>query len=146
MAIARSLAVNPDAMPFDAVTAALDPKTVREGLVTIGELAAEGMTRIPVTHEMGFAREIAGHVYFTDRNITRRARPARYIFDQASDPRTREFLSQILQRSCRVTDRKPRACHAYASIRGDGCSRGRLLQGIRSMPERVSRLRTWVWR
>ncbi len=69
VAIARSLAMNPDVMLFDEVTAALDPETVKEVLVTIKELASEGMTCILVTHEMGFARESADHIYFTDRGI-----------------------------------------------------------------------------
>ena len=69
VAIARSLAMNPDVMLFDEVTAALDPETVKEVLVTIKELASEGMTCILVTHEMGFARELADHIYFTDRGI-----------------------------------------------------------------------------
>src|SRR5687768_6974196 len=66
VAIARSLAMNPAVMLFDEVTAALDPETVKEVLVTIRELAEEGMTCIIVTHEMGFAREVADHIYFTD--------------------------------------------------------------------------------
>jgi len=95
-AIARSLAMNPDVMLFDEVTAALDPETVKEVLVTIKDLAAEGMTCILVTHEMGFAREIADHIYFTDRGIIVEHGPPATFFDSASDPRTREFLSQIL--------------------------------------------------
>ena len=96
VAIARSLAMNPDVMLFDEVTAALDPETVKEVLVTIKELAAEGMTCILVTHEMGFAREIADHIYFTDGGvIVEHGSPDRF-FDDARDPRTREFLSQIL--------------------------------------------------
>ena len=69
VAIARSLAMNPDVMLFDEVTAALDPETVKEVLVTIRELAEEGMTCMLVTHEMGFARELADHIYFTDRGV-----------------------------------------------------------------------------
>ena len=96
VAIARSLAMNPDVMLFDEVTAALDPETVKEVLVTIKDLAAEGMTCILVTHEMGFAREIADHIYFTDGGvIVEHGSPDRF-FDDARDPRTREFLSQIL--------------------------------------------------
>ncbi len=96
VAIARSLAMNPDVMLFDEVTAALDPETVKEVLVTIRELAEEGMTCILVTHEMGFAREVANHIYFTDRGvIVEHGAPATF-FDDAKDPRTREFLSQIL--------------------------------------------------
>ena len=96
VAIARSLAMNPDVMLFDEVTSALDPETVKEVLVTIQDLAEEGMTCILVTHEMGFAREVANHIYFTDRGVIVEHGPPASFFDQAKDPRTREFLSQIL--------------------------------------------------
>ncbi len=96
VAIARSLAMSPDIMLFDEVTAALDPETVKEVLVTIKDLAAEGMTCILVTHEMGFAREIADQIYFTDRGVIVEHGPPATFFDEAKDPRTREFLSQIL--------------------------------------------------
>ncbi len=96
VAIARSLAMNPDIMLFDEVTAALDPETVKEVLVTIRDLAEEGMTCILVTHEMGFAREIGDHIYFTDRGVIVEHGPPSTFFNSASDPRTREFLSQIL--------------------------------------------------
>ncbi len=96
VAIARSLAMNPDIMLFDEVTAALDPETVKEVLVTIRELAEEGMTCVLVTHEMGFAREVGDHIYFTDRGIIVEHGPPATFFSSASDPRTRAFLSQIL--------------------------------------------------
>ncbi len=96
VAIARSLAMRPDVMLFDEVTAALDPETVKEVLVTIKELAADGMTCILVTHEMGFAREIADHIYFTDRGVIVEHGPPATFFDDAKDPRTKEFLGQIL--------------------------------------------------
>ncbi len=96
VAIARSLAMNPDVMLFDEVTAALDPETVKEVLTTIKDLAEGGMTCILVTHEMGFAREIADHIYFTDRGVIVEHGPPSTFFSQAKDPRTREFLSQIL--------------------------------------------------
>jgi polar amino acid transport system ATP-binding protein len=96
VAIARSLAMNPDIMLFDEVTAALDPETVKEVLVTIRELAEEGMTCVLVTHEMGFAREVGDHIYFTDRGIIVEHGPPATFFTSASDPRTRAFLSQIL--------------------------------------------------
>ncbi|MEL7013185.1 MAG: amino acid ABC transporter ATP-binding protein [Pseudomonadota bacterium] len=96
VAIARSLAMNPDVMLFDEVTAALDPETVKEVLVTIRELAEEGMTCILVTHEMGFAREVADHIYFTDRGVIVEHGPPATFFTEASDPRTKEFLGQIL--------------------------------------------------
>ena len=78
------------------VTSALDPETVKEVLLTIRELAAEGMTCMLVTHEMGFAREIADHIYFTDRGVIVEHGPPVEFFAGAKDPRTREFLSQIL--------------------------------------------------
>ncbi len=96
VAIARSLAMNPEIMLFDEITAALDPETVKEVLFTIQELAEEGMTCILVTHEMGFAREIANHIYFTDRGVIVEHGPPATFFTDAKDPRTKEFLSQIL--------------------------------------------------
>lgn len=96
VAIARSLAMNPDVMLFDEVTAALDPETVKEVLVTIKDLAQDGMTCILVTHEMGFAREIADHIYFTDNGVIVEHGPPSTFFSEAKDPRTKEFLSQIL--------------------------------------------------
>ena len=96
VAIARALAMRPEVMLFDEVTAALDPETVKEVLVTIKELAADGMTCILVTHEMGFAREVADHIYFTDRGVIVEHGPPNTFFQEAKDPRTREFLSQIL--------------------------------------------------
>ncbi|MBE9477003.1 MAG: amino acid ABC transporter ATP-binding protein [Proteobacteria bacterium] len=96
VAIARSLAMNPDVMLFDEVTAALDPETVNEVLTTIKELAQDGMTCMLVTHEMGFAREVADHIYFTDRGVIVEHGPPATFFDDAKDPRTIEFLGQIL--------------------------------------------------
>lgn len=96
VAIARSLAMNPDVMLFDEVTAALDPETVNEVLLAIKDLARDGMTCILVTHEMGFAREVADHIYFTDRGIIVEHGPPASFFTDAKDPRTKEFLSQIL--------------------------------------------------
>jgi polar amino acid transport system ATP-binding protein len=96
VAIARSLAMSPHVMLFDEVTAALDPETVKEVLVTIKDLAADGMTCILVTHEMGFAREIADHIYFTDHGVIVEHGPPKTFFAKAKDPRTKEFLDQIL--------------------------------------------------
>jgi polar amino acid transport system ATP-binding protein len=96
VAIARSLAMQPAAMLFDEVTAALDPETVKEVLFTIRELAEEGMTCVIVTHEMGFAREVAGHVYFTDRGVVVEHGPPGEFFTNCRDERTRRFLSQVL--------------------------------------------------
>ena len=96
VAIARSLAMDPDVMLFDEVTAALDPETVKEVLVTIKELAEDGMTCLLVTHEMGFARELADHIYFTDEGRIVEHGPPSTFFDSAKDPRTQLFLSQIL--------------------------------------------------
>jgi len=96
VAIARSLAMQPDAMLFDEVTAALDPETVKEVLVTIRELAEEGMTCVIVTHEMGFAREVADQIYFTDCGVVVEYGPPTEFFTECRDERTRRFLSQIL--------------------------------------------------
>jgi polar amino acid transport system ATP-binding protein len=96
VAIARSLAMQPDAMLFDEVTAALDPETVKEVLVTIRELAEEGMTCVIVTHEMGFAREVADQIYFTDRGVVVEHGPPGEFFTKCRDERARQFLNQIL--------------------------------------------------
>jgi polar amino acid transport system ATP-binding protein len=96
VAIARSLAMNPKIMLFDEVTAALDPETKKEVLVTVRELAAEGMTCMLVTHEMGFAREIADHVYFTDGGVIVEHGPPAEFFASARHPRAREFLDQVM--------------------------------------------------
>lgn len=96
VAIARSLCMRPDMMLFDEVTAALDPETVKEVLLTIEELAAEGMTCVLVTHEMGFAREIADRVMFTDGGRIVETGPPEQVFGNPRDPRTREFLSKVL--------------------------------------------------
>ena len=96
VAIARSLAMRPEVMLFDEVTAALDPETVKEVLNTIRELAGEGMTCIIVTHEMRFAREIADEVHFTDGGTIVESGPPAELFDHPRKERTRAFLSQIL--------------------------------------------------
>ena len=96
VAIARSLAMRPEVMLFDEVTAALDPETVKEVLNTIRELAREGMTCILVTHEMRFAREIADEVLFTDGGKIVEAAPPAQLFDHPQMERTKAFLSQIL--------------------------------------------------
>jgi polar amino acid transport system ATP-binding protein len=96
VAIARSLAMRPEVMLFDEVTAALDPETVKEVLNTIRELVREGMTCILVTHEMRFAREIADEVHFTDGGTIVESGPPSQLFDHPKRDRTRAFLSQIL--------------------------------------------------
>ena len=96
VAIARSLAMNPKVMLFDEVTAALDPETKKEVLVTIQALAAEGMTCILVTHEMGFARRVADQVYFTDGGVIVEHGTPEAIFSAATQPRTRDFLDKVL--------------------------------------------------
>jgi polar amino acid transport system ATP-binding protein len=96
VAIARSLAMRPEVMLFDEVTAALDPETVKEVLNTIRELAREGMTCILVTHEMRFAREIADQVHFTDGGLIVESGSPAELFDRPQKERTRAFLSKIL--------------------------------------------------
>lgn len=96
VAIARSLAMRPEIMLFDEVTAALDPETVKEVLVTIRDLAEEGMTCMLVTHEMGFAREIADHIYFTDEGVIVEHGPPEEILLRPREARTKAFLEQVL--------------------------------------------------
>jgi len=96
VAIARALAMQPSVMLFDEVTAALDPETRKEVLITIRQLVEEGMTSILVTHEMGFAREIADQVYFTDKGVIVEHGSPEQMFDQPQAQRTRDFLEQVL--------------------------------------------------
>jgi len=96
VAIARSLCMNPLVMLFDEVTAALDPETKKEVLVTIRELAGEGMTCILVTHEMGFAREVADHIYFTDGGVIVEHGPPRELLARPGHDRTKAFLDKVL--------------------------------------------------
>jgi polar amino acid transport system ATP-binding protein len=95
VAIARALAMRPQVMLFDEVTAALDPETRKEVLVTIRQLVEEGMTSILVTHEMAFAREIAHHVYFTDHGLIVENGPPAQLFGNPQKERTRAFLEQV---------------------------------------------------
>lgn len=96
VAIARSLAMKPDIMLFDEPTSALDPEMVGEVLAVMKELAAEGMTMVVVTHEMGFARDVADRViFFSDGNIVEEGTPED-IFDSPKSQRTRDFLSCVL--------------------------------------------------
>ena len=96
VAIARALAMRPSVMLFDEVTAALDPETVKEVLLTIRQLVEEGMTSIIVTHEMAFAREIAHRVYFTDHGVIVEDGPPAELFTRPRHERTRAFLQEIL--------------------------------------------------
>lgn len=96
VAIARSLAMRPNVMLFDEVTAALDPETVKEVLTTIRDLVSEGLTSILVTHEMRFAQEAAHHIFFTDKGLIVEHGEPKSFFSSPRDPRTREFLSHVL--------------------------------------------------
>ena len=96
VAIARALAMRPSVMLFDEVTAALDPETRKEVLLTIRELVEDGLTSILVTHEMAFAREIADKVFFTDQGVIVEQGPPAQIFGQPKMDRTRAFLEQVL--------------------------------------------------
>ncbi|CAN5555079.1 amino acid ABC transporter ATP-binding protein [soil metagenome] len=96
VAIARSLAMNPKVMLFDEVTAALDPETKKEVLTAIRDLAAEGMTCILVTHEMGFAREVADRICFTDGGRIVEQGPPAQLLDDPRHARTRAFLDHVM--------------------------------------------------
>ena len=96
VAIIRSLAMNPDVILFDEPTSALDPEMVGEVLDLMKKLAAEGMTMVVVTHEMGFAREVASRVIFMDDGQIREEAPPDEFFGNPKDERLKEFLSKIL--------------------------------------------------
>lgn len=96
IAIARSLAMNPDVMLFDEPTSALDPEMVGEVLQVIKDLVKEGMTTVIVTHEMGFAREVSDRVFFMDGGIIAEQGTPSELFGNPQNPRTREFLSKVL--------------------------------------------------
>ncbi|WP_397452599.1 amino acid ABC transporter ATP-binding protein [Pseudomonas sp. NA-150] len=96
VAIARALAMKPQAMLFDEPTSALDPETVGEVLEVMKELAKEGMTMVVVTHEMGFAREVADRVVVLDQGELIEQGPPEQIFSKPKHPRTQAFLSRVL--------------------------------------------------
>ncbi len=95
VAIARALAMRPKVMLFDEPTSALDPELVGEVLAVMKELAQEGMTMVIVTHEMGFAREVADQVMFLDKGAIIESGSPKQIFESPREERTRQFLSQV---------------------------------------------------
>jgi ABC-type polar amino acid transport system ATPase subunit len=98
-AIARALAMRPEVMLFDEVTSALDPELVGEVLRVMRQLADEGMTMLVVTHEMGFAREVADRVIFMDQGVIVEEAAPEVIFTRPTQPRTQAFLRQLLERT-----------------------------------------------
>ena len=96
IAIVRSLAMNPDVMLFDEPTSALDPEMVGEVLQLMKELADTGMTMVVVTHEMGFAKEVATRVLFMDQGVVQEEAPPEEFFGNPKNPRLKEFLSKVL--------------------------------------------------
>ncbi len=96
IAIVRALAMNPDVMLFDEPTSALDPEMVGEVLQLMKELADEGMTMVVVTHEMGFAREVATRVLFIDEGQVKEEAPPQEFFTNPKNPRLQDFLSKVL--------------------------------------------------
>lgn len=98
VAIARALAMSPDVLLFDEPTSALDPEMIGEVLDVMKELADEGMTMYLVTHEMGFAREVADRVLFIDQGVIAEAGTPEEVFDHPKTPRAIEFLSKVLRR------------------------------------------------
>ncbi len=96
VAIARALAMNPEIMLFDEATSALDPEMVGEVLGVIRSLAEEGMTMVLVTHEMGFAREVADRVAFIDQGVVQEVGTPEQIFGNPESPRLQDFLSKVL--------------------------------------------------
>ena len=96
VAIARALAMNPDIMLFDEPTSALDPEMVGEVLAVMKQLAKDGMTMVVVTHEMGFAREVADRVLFMDDGVVLEEGTPQEIFSAPKHPRTVDFLNKVL--------------------------------------------------
>ncbi|MBQ5927354.1 MAG: amino acid ABC transporter ATP-binding protein, partial [Clostridia bacterium] len=96
IAIVRALAMNPEVMLFDEPTSALDPEMVGEVLDLMTELAEEGMTMVVVTHEMGFAKEVATRVLFIDEGVIKEEAPPKEFFENPKDERLKEFLSKVL--------------------------------------------------
>ncbi len=96
IAIIRALAMDPDVMLFDEPTSALDPEMVGEVLELMKELAREGMTMVVVTHEMGFAKEVANRVLFMDEGIVKEENTPEEFFGAPNHPRLKEFLSKVL--------------------------------------------------
>ncbi|HJC50914.1 MAG TPA: peptide ABC transporter ATP-binding protein, partial [Candidatus Anaerostipes avistercoris] len=96
VAIARSLALSPEVMLFDEPTSALDPEMVGEVLEVMKQLAQEGMTMVVVTHEMGFAKEVADRVLFMDGGVILEEGTPEQIFDHPKEERTKTFLSKVL--------------------------------------------------
>jgi polar amino acid transport system ATP-binding protein len=97
VAIVRALAMDPDLLLLDEVTSALDPELIAEVLNVIRDLAAQGMTMLIATHEMGFARDIASRVAFVDGGRILEDGPPERIFSAPAEPRTREFLQRIIE-------------------------------------------------
>jgi polar amino acid transport system ATP-binding protein len=98
VAIARALAMDPHVMLFDEVTSALDPELVKEVLDVMRELAEEGMTMMVVTHEIGFAREVADRVVFMDGGVIVEEGPPADVLENPREERTRQFLGLVLDR------------------------------------------------
>ncbi|ODD39286.1 glutamine ABC transporter ATP-binding protein [Listeria monocytogenes] len=96
VAIARALAMNPDVMLFDEPTSALDPEMVGEVLSVMKSLAKEGMTMVVVTHEMGFAREVADRVVFMDAGVIQEQGTPEEVFGNPQNDRTKDFLGKVL--------------------------------------------------
>ena len=96
IAIVRALAMNPEVILFDEPTSALDPEMVGEVLDLMKDLAKEGMTMVVVTHEMGFAREVANRVVFIDQGVIKEENSPKEFFDNPKDPRLQEFLAKVL--------------------------------------------------
>ena len=96
IAIVRALAMNPEVLLFDEPTSALDPEMVGEVLELMKELARDGMTMVVVTHEMGFAREVANRVIFIDEGVIKVDKPPQEFFKNPENPRLKAFLSKVL--------------------------------------------------
>ncbi len=112
VAIARALAMEPKLMLFDEVTSAVDPELAGEILLVMKRLAKAGMTMLVVTHEMGFAAEVADRVIFIDHGLIQEEGPARDLLSKPQQPRTQAFLKAVLERAPMAEDEDSRAAVA----------------------------------
>jgi len=97
VAIARALAIDPHVMLFDEVTSALDPELIKEVLDVMRKLASEGMTMVVVTHEMGFARDVADQIAFMDQGVLVEQGPPEQMLSEPRKERTKRFLGLVLE-------------------------------------------------
>lgn len=116
VAIARALAMEPKLMLFDEVTSAVDPEMAGEILLVMKRLALAGMTMLVVTHEMGFAAEVADRLIFIDHGVIQEEGPAKEVLSKPQQPRTQAFLKAVLERAPMADDEEPLGAYPVSDI------------------------------